>query len=304
MNAMPRFVVLIAAVAFSTWCEVSITGQVTPGPRGKKVYISVDLEGISGVSNSEQTGNRGGEYAHARKLMAEDVNAAIRGAIEGGAADVLVNDAHGNGLNLQIEDLHPAARLLSQPLKPYGMMQGLDETFDAAMFIGFHAKAESPVGVFAHTQNGNIRDVQINGRSVGEGGIDAVYAAWHGVPVVLVTGDQIAVAQVQEVATGARGVITKRALNTRTVELRPLADVRKEIQATAREAVAAAKRTPPQRTGSFRIQIRYRTTEIPEVAEGLPGIERPAPDVLAFSSTSMADAFRLYRVLYRHINPQ
>ena len=93
-------------------------------------------------------------------------------------------------------------------------------------------------------------------------------------------------------------------MNTRTVELRPLADVRKEIQATAREAGAAARRTPPQRTGPFRIQIRYRTTEIPEVAEGLPGIERPAPDVLAFSSSSMADAFRLYRVLYRHINPQ
>src|SRR5207247_4370690 len=111
----------------------------------------------------------GAEYSHARKLMAEDANAAIRGAIEGGAADILVNDAHGNGLNIQIEDLHPAARLLSQPLKPYGMMQGLDDTFDAAMFIGFHAKAEAPVGVLAHTQNGNIRNDQTNCKAAGPG---------------------------------------------------------------------------------------------------------------------------------------
>jgi D-aminopeptidase len=121
---------------------------------------------------------------------------------------------------------------------------------------------------------------------------------------VLVTGDQVAVAQIKEIATGARGVITKRALNARTVELRPLGDVRQEIQATARAAMADAKRTAPQRNGPFRVQITYRSTEIPEVAEALPGIERPAPDVLAFSSNSMADAFRLYRVLYRHINPQ
>ena len=92
------------------------------------------------------------------------------------------------------------------------MMEGLDETFDAVLFIGHHAKAGSPDGVFAHTQNGNIRDVQINGRSVGEGGISTIYAAWFGVPVVLVTGDQIAVAQITDVATDAKSVVVKRAL--------------------------------------------------------------------------------------------
>jgi D-amino peptidase len=182
------------------------------------------------------------------------------------------------------------------------MMEGLDETFDAVILVGHHAQAGSPNGILAHTQNGNIRDVQINGRSVGEGAISTFYAHWFGVPVIMVTGDQIAVAQIKAVATEASGVVVKRAINGRTVELRPTAEVRDEIQRTAQQAVRTARRLEPRRTGPFRIQIWYRDATIPEVAEAIPGLERPTPDSLAFTAESMPAAFALYRVLYRHID--
>jgi D-amino peptidase len=268
----------------------------------KKVFICVDMEGISGVSNGEQTGGTGADYNRARKMMADDANAAIRGAVAGGATEIVVIDSHGSGHNLQRDDLDAPARLISENFRRYGMMEGLDQTFDAVFFIGHHAKAGSPVGVLAHTQNGNIRDVQINGRSVGEGGMNTLYAAWHGVPVVLVTGDQVAVAQIQEVATGALGVTVKRAINARAVELRPTAETRDEIRKAAEQAVRATPKRPQRPAGPFRIQIWYRDSAIPEAAEAIPGIERPTPDSLVFTSDSLPAAYALYRVLYRHID--
>ena len=276
---------------------------VPAGAQGaKKIFICVDMEGITGVSNGDQTGGTGADYARARKMMADDTNAAIRGAVAGGATDVVVIDSHGTGHNLQREDVEAPARLISENFRRNGMMEGLDSSFDAVFFIGHHAKAGSPIGVLAHTQNGNIRDVQINGRSVGEGGMNTIYAASLGVPVALVTGDQIAVAQIQEVATAAQGVVVKRAINNRAVELRPAAEVREEIRRAAEQAVRIAPKKPQRPAGPFRIQVWYRDTSIPEAAETLPGIERPTPDSLAFTSDQMPAAYALYRVLYRHID--
>lgn len=271
---------------------------------GRKVYISVDMEGISGISGDDQLSSGGAEYGRSRKLMAEDANAAIRGAIEAGATDVLVNDSHGGQRNILPEDLHPAARLISHSFKRYGMMEGLDETFDAVIFIGYHAKAETPGGLFAHTGTGVVRDLQINGRSVGEGGMNTALARWYGVPVVLVTGDDVAVAQVREVATEARGVVVKRAINVRASELKPLVSARQEIQVAAREGVAGARKRPPERGGPYRVQMRFRNTLVPEVGEAFSALERPAPDTLAFSAETMPAAYRLIRVLYRFINPE
>lgn len=293
------------APAFAVfWFLLGVLALPAGAQNASKVFICVDMEGISGVSSAEQTGGTGADYSRARKMMADDVNAAIRGAVDGGATEIVVIDSHGSGHNLQRDDLDAPARLISENFRRYGMMEGLDATFDAVLFIGHHAKAGSPVGVFAHTQNGNIRDVQINGRSVGEGGMNTLYAEWYGVPVVMVTGDQVAVAQIQEVATGALGVIVKRAINGRAVELRSTSEAREEIRRTAQQAVRMARKFAPRRTGPFRIQIWYRDTAIPEVAEAIPGIERPTPDSLAFSSDSLPAAYAFYRVLYRHIDPR
>ncbi len=159
--------------AFATALAVVLAAAAS-GQAAKKVYVSVDMEGISGVSGSDQLSPGGSEYGRSRKLMAEDANAAIRGALAAGATDVVVNDSHGGQRNLLPEDLHPAARLISHSFKRYGMMEGLDESFDAVLFIGYHAKAGSPGGLFAHTGSGVVRDLQINGRSVGEGGMNAL----------------------------------------------------------------------------------------------------------------------------------
>src|SRR5688500_15362841 len=203
---------------------------VAPGTaqQGKKVYISGDMEGISSINGDDQTSAGQPEYGRARKLMAEDANAAIRGAFDGGATDVLVNDSHGGQRNLLPEDLDQRARLISHSFKRHGMMEGLDESFDAVIFVGYHAKADSPRGVFAHTGSGVVKDLVVNGKSVGEGGMNARLAQWFGVPVVMVTGDDVAVEQQKETVPNVRGVVVKRAINTRAVELRPLAEARRE----------------------------------------------------------------------------
>ncbi len=162
--------------------------------------------------------------------MAEDANAAIRGAFAGGATEVVVNDSHGSQRNLLPEDLDPRARLISHSFKRHGMMEGLDETFDAVIFVGYHAKAEAPRGLFAHTGSGVVRDLQVNGVSVGEGGMNAAMAAWYGVAVALVTGDDAAVEEVKASAPAVRTVAVKRAINTRAVELLPLAEARRQIE--------------------------------------------------------------------------
>jgi D-amino peptidase len=270
---------------------------------GKRVYISVDLEGISGVNGEDQTSPGQAEYGRARKLMAEDANAAIRGAFDGGATDVLVNDSHGGQRNLLPEDLDPRARLISHSFKRHGMMEGLDESFDAVIFVGYHAKADTPRGLFAHTGSGVVRDLQINGRSVGEGGMNAALAGWYGVPVVVVTGDDVAVAQVKDDVPSVRGVVVKRAINTRASELKPLQQARREIQEAARAGVAGATRGTPQKQGPYRVTVQYRNFNFAEVATAFKEIELVSPDTIRFSRETMPEAYRLIRVLYRFINP-
>ena len=273
------------------------------GQAGKKVYISVDMEGISGISGSDQLNAAGAEYSRSRKLMADDANAAIRGAKAGGATEIVVNDSHGSMRNLRLEDLEPGARLISHSFKRMGMVEGLDESFDAAIFIGYHAKAGHPTGLFAHTGSGVVADVRVNGTSVGEGGLNTLVAEWYGVPVVLVTGDDVAVRQVGEIAKSAKLVAVKRAINQRAVELRPLDDGRREIEEAAKSAVGSAARVTPRKAPAYKVELQFKETVIPEIAANLPGIERPSPDTVAFAAETMPKAYTLIRLLYRYINP-
>lgn len=282
---------------------VVVTAALAQPPAAKKVYISVDMEGISGVASETLVSAAGAEYERGRKLMAEDTNAAIRGALNGGAREIVVNDSHGSHANLRLEDLAPGIRLITDAFKRYGMMEGLDATFDAVLFIGYHAKAGSTRGFFAHTGDANVKDLEIDGQSVGESGMNALLAAWYGVPVVLITGDDVAVEQFKESAPSVRSVIVKRAINTRAGELRPLEEVHREIEVAARDAVASARKFPPQRPASVRVKLRFRDILIPEVAEILPTMERPLPDTIAYTSDSMPRAYSLIRLLYRWINP-
>jgi D-amino peptidase len=288
----------LAAAAAAIILSVPATAQP-----GRKVFISADMEGISGISASDQLSAAGAEYGRSRKMMADDVNAAIRGARAGGATTIVVNDSHGTMRNLRLEDLEAGVSLISHSFKRSGMMEGLDDTFDAAIFVGYHAKAGHPGGLFAHTGSGVVRDVRVNGTSMGEGGLNTLVAAWYGVPVALVTGDDVAVKQVAEIATSARTVAVKRAINPRAVELRPFKDAHADIERGAREGVAAAKRFPPRREATYRVEVQFQDVAIPEVAESVPTMGRPAPDTIAFTQDTMPKAYTLIRLLYRYINP-
>ena len=164
-----------------------------------KVFISADIEGVSGVVDRDDAIVGGREYERARRLMTADVNAAIAGAYEGGATQVLVNDAHSKMRNLIVEDLDPRAEVIQGVVKRGCMMEGLDECFAAVFFVGYHSRAGNPFGVMNHTMwSRGFQNLFLNGAPVGEIGINAAYAGQFGVPVALVTGDQTAVQEAQE----------------------------------------------------------------------------------------------------------
>jgi D-amino peptidase len=268
-----------------------------------RVYISVDLEGIDGVVHSDQTSTQGSEFARARKLMMEEVNSAIDGAMAAGATEILVNDSHGTHRNLFIEDLRPPARLVSSSIKPYGMMQGLDPSYAAVIFIGYHARAGSPVGVIAHTGTDAIADLKITGTRVGESGMNTLYAASLGVPVVMLTGDNIAVAQARELTPDIEAVEVKEAIGTRSAVFRPLQEVRAEIRATAEHAIRnlAAHHAVPLKA-PFTFEVTFHNTTIADIAEAIPTVKRVGPATVTYVADDFRAGYRLLRLLYAYLS--
>jgi D-amino peptidase len=183
---------LVALLAFST------SAAAQQQPRGLKVFISVDMEGLAGVVAGADVSPSGTDYAHFRAIMAAETNAAIEGAFRAGATDVLVRDSHGDKRNLLPADIDPRARLLrGQATGPKNMMEGVDSTFDAVVFIGYHARAGTPRAILEHTSTGNVVDFAINGVSLPEAGYNALTAGLYGVPVVFIAGDRAVVDQVR-----------------------------------------------------------------------------------------------------------
>jgi D-amino peptidase len=159
--------------------------------RAFNVFISVDMEGLAGVVTGSDVTATGPDYAHFRDIMAGETNAAVAAAFDAGATGVVVRDSHGAKQNLRPSDVDPRARLLrGQGTGPKNMMEGIDETFQAAVFIGYHAKAGTPNAILEHTSNGNVIDFAINGVSLPEGGYNALVAGLYKVPVVFASGDR------------------------------------------------------------------------------------------------------------------
>ena len=164
-----------------------------------KVFISADMEGIAGVVTQDQLGPSGFEYGQFRKFMTAEVNAAIEAAREMGATDIVVGDSHGNGLNLLLDALPQDIILVRAWPRPLGMMEGIDDSFGAAIFIGYHASAGNTGGIAAHTMSGaDFLSVKINGAEITEGGINALIAGHFGVPIVMISGDDAAVREVTD----------------------------------------------------------------------------------------------------------
>ncbi len=177
-----------------------------------KVYISVDMEGLAGVSHQKPTERGDPGYPAAVELMIGETNAAIEGSLDGGATDILVNDSHGGMYNLRPIELDPAARLL-QGQKPWSMVAGAgpDAGFDVALFIGYHARAGHPIGTIAHTYSGRLTRTLLDGRLTGEYGINAAVLGEWGVPVGLVAGDDALASEVADWLPWAERVVVKTA---------------------------------------------------------------------------------------------
>jgi len=182
--------------------------------RPLKVYISADMEGIAGVVTGDQLGPTGFEYGRAREFMTGEVLAAIAGARDAGATEIVVSDSHGNGESLLIDQFPDDVRIVRSWPRPLMMMEGIDSTFAAAIFIGYHASTTSPAGVRAHTiSSANLASVSLNGVAVPEAGINAAIAGRFGVPVVLISGDDVAVEETRRLLGDVEGAVVKRAIS-------------------------------------------------------------------------------------------
>ena len=184
-----------------------------------KVYISVDMEGIAGTVTADQLVPSGFEYERFRRFMTDETMAAVRAANEAGAGEIVVSDSHGNGENLLIEAFPKNVRIVRSWPRHGGMMAGLDSSFNAAIFVGYHASTTNPKGVRAHTfSSAHYARVTLNGNAVTEGEYNAAYAGAKGVPVIFVSGDDVAVAEIKSRLGDIEAVETKKSLGFHSAE--------------------------------------------------------------------------------------
>lgn len=182
--------------------------------RPLKVYISVDMEGIAGIVTADQLLPTGFEYERAREFMTGEAVAAVAGARDAGATQIVVSDSHGNGENLLIDKFPPDVTIIRSWPRPLMMMQGIDSTFDAAIFIGYHASTTNLAGVRAHTiSSAHLAAVLLNGVAMPESGINAAIAGYYGVPVVAISGDNVAVGEAQALIGNMEGAVVKQAIS-------------------------------------------------------------------------------------------
>lgn len=256
-----------------------------------KVFISADMEGIAGVVSPEQLGPSGFEYNRFREFMTAEVLAAIEGAREGGATDIVVADSHGNMQNLLIERLPDDVRLVRGSPRPLSMMEGIDSTFVAVIFIGYHSAATNLQGVRAHTMSSaRYAAVRLNGTPIAESGMNAAIAGHFGVPVVMVSGDDAAVAEVQALVPGVEGAVVKRAIGFHAAETLTPEAARRLIRERARAGVAnrANIRPHPVQT-PVRLDLTFKNYRPAEVLAWLPIVERTSDRTIVYTAPTILD---------------
>ncbi len=278
------------------------TGSLS-AQRPIKVFISVDMEGIGGVVTSEQLGPTGFEYARFREFMTAEALAAIAGAREAGATDFVVADAHGNMQNLLIEKFPSAVTIVRGSPRPLMMMEGIDSTFSAAIFIGYHSATTNPQGVRAHTiSSATFAAVKLNGQPMSEGSINAMIAGHFGVPVVMVSGDEQAVGEVQKMLGPVEGAVVKRSISFHAAAIMPPEASQALIRAKAKAAMLRLKEfKPAPAAGPFRLELTYKSYTPAEAMSYLPGVTRVDAHTIAFRAASMVEVSRFleFAITYR-----
>ncbi len=267
-----------------------------------KIFISVDMEGIGGIGTSKMTSNNGKDYDTGRKLMTAEVNAVVKAIFQAGPATVLVNDSHGDMQNLLHTELDPRVEYIQSNIKPLGMVQNLDESFDGIIFIGYHAMAGTENGFLAHTGAGNVKGLWLNGTEVGEGGLNAYYAGAKGVPVILASGDKTFTEEIVKVVP-TRTVATKEAIGSSAAKLLHPDVVLKLLQ---EQTTAALKDLKNAKALSVKLPVTFiLKVDEPtraDVAMGIPGMKRVDGYTLSYNAKDMDEAYKLIRIVYKYIS--
>ncbi|MFW5697395.1 MAG: M55 family metallopeptidase [Fimbriimonadaceae bacterium] len=243
------------------------------------VFISADIEGVTGVVTWGQSGGPNSEHYDwdfARRMMTHDVNAAIRGARAAGAKQVVVRDAHGSSKNLLIDQLEPGVELVSgRGATKQGMMIGLDETFDAAFLVGYHAMAGTAASIMEHTINGVTHRVWVNDIPVGEQALSTALAGVVGVPVTLVTSDRAGCAEARELIPGVQTYETKIGLGRYLGRLKHPSETGPGIEEAAKRAVEKRQEVKPWVPESpIKVKIEQNRSEEADAAAKLEGWKR------------------------------
>jgi D-amino peptidase len=264
-----------------------------------KILIAVDMEGITGVVSWNHVASDHPEYARFRKLMTYDVNAAIRGAFEGGASDVLVADGHGYGRNILIEELDERARLNSGTPSPFSMVQGIDSGVNAVMYVGYHARIGTQNAILEHTwSDERVANLWINGDLFGEIGLNAAVSGHFNAPVIMISGDQSACAEAAALLHGIETAVVKYASGRMAAELLPPGVTHSLIQAAATRAVqrfqAGQAPQPLKLPPPITMTIDFVQSEMADRAVMLPGATRSGRR-LQYTAPDMPTLYSAFR---------
>lgn len=267
-----------------------------------KIFISVDMEGIGGIGTAQMVNSSGKDYATGRKLMTDEVNAVVSAIFEIGPATIVVNDSHGDMQNLLHTELDPRVEYIQSNIKPLGMVQGLDASFDGVIFIGYHAMAGAENGFLAHTGSGNVKGLWLNEIEVGEGGLNIFYAGSIGVPVILASGDKTFSDEINKLIP-TRTVITKESIGSSAAKLIHPSVVNRELQKQTKAALKEIKTLKPYAVNEpIEFKIKVDTPTRADVAMGIPGMKRIDGYTISYSAKKMDEAYRLIRIVYKYLS--
>lgn len=266
-----------------------------------KILIATDMEGITGVTTWEQVTPGHMEYTRFRKQMTEDVNAAIRGVCNAGADEVIVADGHWNGSNILVEDLDIRARLNTGSPSPFSMMQGIDESVDGVIFIGYHARNGSSHAILDHTWSSRtVANVWLNDGLTGEYGLNAAVAGHFGVPVIMVSGDQTACGQVSQLLGDVETAVVKQASGRFAAECLSPEVTRETICVSAERAVerlaAGDVPDPFVLDMPITVTVEFFTSDMADRASLIPFTKREGTRV-SFTAQEMASAYNGFRAM-------
>ncbi|HPV76798.1 MAG TPA: M55 family metallopeptidase [Gemmatimonadaceae bacterium] len=280
--------------ALALLAVAAVSPRAAQAQRALKVYISVDMEGITGVVSSDQLGPTSFEYQRAREWMTGEALAAIQGARDAGATEIVVSDSHGNGENLLIDQFPDDITIVRSWPRPNMMMEGVDSSFAAAVFIGYHSGTSNVKGVRAHTMSSaTLTGVKLNGREVPEGGINAAIAGYYGVPIVMVSGDDAAVAEVSPFGVGMEGAIVKRAISFHSAATMTPKAGQALIRARVKAGVEKRARiTPYVLSGAVTADISFKHYRAAEMLTYLPIVTRVDAHTIRFTGKNILEVSR------------